>query len=249
MPDLSGDKVLDEIRTQGLDFPVAMVTAVEPDFDVLELGFDDYVVKPVDREELSTLVERLLELTEVRPDVQEYFSMRSKKDALESQKSQAELSDNSEYRELTNDIEIFGKKIISLAEQVIENSNRSLQSEDRTRIKDEILKWEQRAESVDEGDPLYQEAQERIQDLQVRLDREPNEAKRQLLEAVAEGFIAEGFWLDPKIQRALNLIFYDKYDDSLVVNRRPIETAAEAGGGAKFDASQQVRQLASQKLA
>jgi CheY-like chemotaxis protein len=47
MPDMSGDGVLDTIRSRGIDCRVGMVTAVEPDFDVLTLGYDAYVVKPV----------------------------------------------------------------------------------------------------------------------------------------------------------------------------------------------------------
>jgi len=47
MPGLSGDEVLAAVRERGIDCRVAMVTAVEPDFDILKMGFDDYLVKPV----------------------------------------------------------------------------------------------------------------------------------------------------------------------------------------------------------
>jgi len=101
MPDRSGDEVVEEIRARGFDCRVAMVTAVEPDFDILDLGFDDYVVKPVRREELLDVVETLLTRETYDSQLQEYFSLISKRAALETQKSERELADSEEYGELT----------------------------------------------------------------------------------------------------------------------------------------------------
>ena len=42
LPDGSGDDVLEHIRESGYDCRVAMVTAVEPDFDIIDMGFDLY---------------------------------------------------------------------------------------------------------------------------------------------------------------------------------------------------------------
>ena len=60
MPEMSGDEVLEHIRDTGHDCQVAMVTAVEPDFDIIEMGFDDYLVKPILRDELLEAVQNLL---------------------------------------------------------------------------------------------------------------------------------------------------------------------------------------------
>jgi DNA-binding response OmpR family regulator len=105
MPDRSGDEVVEEIRARGFECRVAMVTAVEPDFDILDLGFDDYVVKPVRREELLDVVETLLQRETYDAQLQEYFSLISKRAALETQKSERELADSEEYAELTDRIE------------------------------------------------------------------------------------------------------------------------------------------------
>ncbi|MCF2239981.1 response regulator, partial [Halobacterium salinarum] len=59
MPDVSGDDVLDELRERGIECRVAMVTAVEPELDIIGLGFDDYLQKPVDRDTLLETVGRL----------------------------------------------------------------------------------------------------------------------------------------------------------------------------------------------
>ena len=69
LPDIDGREVLDRLRADGLDCRVCMVTAVQPDFDILDMGFDDYAVKPVFQDDL--LVDRLQRLrpTVRRPNV------------------------------------------------------------------------------------------------------------------------------------------------------------------------------------
>ena len=105
MPGLSGDEVLEEVRERGIDCRVSMVTAVEPDFDIIEMGFDTYLVKPVQRDTLSETIEDLLTRNSYESGVQELFSLSSKKALLESEKSQSALADNKEYQELSERIE------------------------------------------------------------------------------------------------------------------------------------------------
>ncbi|WP_418284760.1 HalX domain-containing protein [Halorubrum sp. DTA46] len=101
MPGLSGDEVLSAVRERGIDCRVAMVTAVEPDFDILKMGFDDYLVKPVTSDTLRETVTSLLQRGEYDSEVQELFSLTSKKAMLEAEKSSTELADNTEYQDLT----------------------------------------------------------------------------------------------------------------------------------------------------
>ncbi|WP_248897581.1 response regulator [Haloplanus halobius] len=105
MPGISGDEVLETIRERDLSVRVAMVTAVEPDFDVLEMGFDDYVVKPLFREDLQRLVSGLLERDEYDQQLAEMFATASKLAALESHKTEAELAESDEYRRLKDEFE------------------------------------------------------------------------------------------------------------------------------------------------
>ena len=100
MPGLSGDEVLDEVRERGVDARVAMVTAVEPDFDIVAMGFDDYLVKPVTRESLIDTVNGLYGRSSYDSRVQELFAVSSKKAVLESEKGRAALEESEEYREL-----------------------------------------------------------------------------------------------------------------------------------------------------
>jgi len=116
MPGLSGDEVLSAVRERGIDCRVAMVTAVEPDFDILKMGFDDYLVKPVTSDTLKEMVVGLLQRGEYDTEMQELFSLTSKKAMLETEKSATELADNDEYQRLTERI----SELRSQADQSLE---------------------------------------------------------------------------------------------------------------------------------
>lgn len=106
MPDTSGDEVLKSIRDEGIDCRIGMVTAVEPDFDVLEMGYDTYVVKPItDPVQLRTLVESLLRRSTYSTDVRRLLTLSSKRATLEARIEQTELDDSEEYRALISEIQ------------------------------------------------------------------------------------------------------------------------------------------------
>ena len=105
MPDLSGDEALDRIRDEEYECRVAMVTAVEPDFDIIEMGFDDYLVKPVRREELNEAVQDLSDRAAYGERLREYYALSSKRATLDTQKSQRELDESEAYAELVEEIE------------------------------------------------------------------------------------------------------------------------------------------------
>ncbi len=100
MPGLSGDEVLERIRDRELGCRVAMVTAVEPDFDILEMGFDAYLSKPIRSEELHETVAKLLERSEYDALLQQYYALVEKQATLETAKSGAELAESEEYSKL-----------------------------------------------------------------------------------------------------------------------------------------------------
>jgi DNA-binding response OmpR family regulator len=118
LPERSGDDVLAEIQDGGYDCQVAMVTAVDPDFDVLELGIDAYVVKPVERDDLEALVSRLLARSLYSEEVQEFFALASKRATLETSKPAEALSDDDRYEELCADIEAKRDGLDALVEDL-----------------------------------------------------------------------------------------------------------------------------------
>ncbi|MFB6301385.1 MAG: response regulator [Haloferacaceae archaeon] len=100
MPDLSGEDVLEEIRARGHDCRVAVVTAVEPDVDVVGMGFDDYLIKPVSKAELRRTVRQLCAVHDYDDLLQEYFALASKTATLEANVGAAELDGNADYERL-----------------------------------------------------------------------------------------------------------------------------------------------------
>ena len=111
MPGLSGDTVLDVIREEALDCRIAMVTAVEPDFDILEMGFDDYLVKPVSEADIKAVVDQLLLRSTYDEQLQRFFALASKRSVLEAQKSRAELLASEEYARLEDELAVMQAKV------------------------------------------------------------------------------------------------------------------------------------------
>lgn len=120
MPGLSGDEVLAAIQERDVSCQVAMVTAVEPDFDVLSMGFDDYLVKPVARDDLFDTVDDLERRGTYDSGVQEMFSLASKKGVLEAEKTDSELAENEEYQELEHRLESLREKLDTTIESMDE---------------------------------------------------------------------------------------------------------------------------------
>jgi len=105
MPGLSGEDVLERIRHAAYDCRVAMVTGVRPTTDVVELGFDEYLLKPVDREDLRSTVETLLDRSEYDDKLQELYSLMSKRALLESEAEDGSVELDDSYEQLVDRIE------------------------------------------------------------------------------------------------------------------------------------------------
>jgi len=99
--------VLTAIREAGYDARVAMLTAVEPDVDIVDMLFDDYKTKPVMKAELCALVEVLLRRAEFDERSQEFFALASKKAALEA----AGNAGTEEYEELIDRVETVREQV------------------------------------------------------------------------------------------------------------------------------------------
>jgi DNA-binding response OmpR family regulator len=100
MPKVSGDEVLSTIRDRGLDTRVVMITAVDPDFDIVDMHFDDYLCKPVQKEDLVAAIEQQLTAGRYDDRLTEYLEVTSKVALLEAEKTEAELADSEEVARL-----------------------------------------------------------------------------------------------------------------------------------------------------
>jgi DNA-binding response OmpR family regulator len=100
MPQVSGDDVLSTIRERGLDIRVIMTTAVDPDFDIVDMPFDDYLCKPVQKEDLVAAIEQQLTANRYDDQLTEYLEVTSKIALLEAEKTDTELDASEEVTEL-----------------------------------------------------------------------------------------------------------------------------------------------------
>lgn len=104
MPDRSGGAVLEEIRARNVDCRVALVMPDDPDFDIVTVDCDDYVVEPVDRDELVDTVDRLALLEEYDETRRELGTLRVRRNVLEFENRPSALEESAEFRELEDRI-------------------------------------------------------------------------------------------------------------------------------------------------
>jgi DNA-binding response OmpR family regulator len=97
MPGMSGDEVLDELEQRDFDGRVIMVTAIDPGFDVLDMPFDDYLCKPLEREDLRAAVTQQCRVLGYET-LGEYFSVESKRSILDAELPADEREENEEYQ-------------------------------------------------------------------------------------------------------------------------------------------------------
>jgi DNA-binding response OmpR family regulator len=126
MPDLHGDMVLVSIRDAGFDCPVALVTAVDPAFDIVGKGFDDYVRKPVSRETLVGTVETLVDRDSYEALVRELSSKRVRRNVLRAEKTGAELASNEAFVRLEREIERLERRLERRRDRVVPSQRTSV---------------------------------------------------------------------------------------------------------------------------
>ena len=115
MPGMSGDEVLERLADRGFDGRVIMVTAVDPGFDVLDMPFDDYLCKPVEREDLRTAIDQQCAVLGYEL-LGAYFSAESKRAVLEVELPEAERADDPRYSDVEETTRRLGRRIRRLLE-------------------------------------------------------------------------------------------------------------------------------------
>lgn len=114
MPELSGDEVLAKLAERGIDLQIAMLTAVEPERDIVDLPFDEYKIKPVTRDQLRALVRVLIERAKYDKRSQEFFSLAVKKATLEAVNEHG----SDEYRHVSEQLEEIREGLDTTLEEV-----------------------------------------------------------------------------------------------------------------------------------
>jgi CheY-like chemotaxis protein len=112
MPKMSGDEVLEQIRERELKTRVIMVTAIDPDLGVLDMPFDDYLSKPVDRADLLAAVDQQCQVLAYEL-LGEYFRLESTRAVVDAQVSPTERDD--ELADLEARLAVLEERIRALS--------------------------------------------------------------------------------------------------------------------------------------
>lgn len=100
MPGMSGDEVLGELQERGHDPMVAMVTAVDPDVDIIDARIEEYLLKPIEQDDLTRTVEKLLGLRDISEVKRELSEKLVKRNVLRVERSAEELAGIDEFAQL-----------------------------------------------------------------------------------------------------------------------------------------------------
>jgi len=100
MPGMSGDELLETIRADGFDCRVVMITAVDPDTNIIGMQFDEYLVKPVSEQKLHEVVDRMLTRDHLDQQIQRMVNVASRLATLETKLDYEQLERSEEYDQL-----------------------------------------------------------------------------------------------------------------------------------------------------
>jgi DNA-binding response OmpR family regulator len=84
MPGMSGDDVLSALAERGYYGRVVMVTAVDPGIEVLDMPFDDYLCKPVGREDVRAVIDQQRRILAYET-LGTYFGAEARRTVLEAE--------------------------------------------------------------------------------------------------------------------------------------------------------------------
>lgn len=103
MPHLSGDEALERIRAQDSSTRVAMMTALEPDLDIVDLDFDMYLEKPVERQEVIDTTKTLLERADYSQELRALYALSNKIAELRAKYPEETLADDERFHRLVEE--------------------------------------------------------------------------------------------------------------------------------------------------
>lgn len=87
------------------------MTAVQLDYAIIELGFDDYLTKPVSYSALHSVVEALLTQSTYEQTLQQYYAAVATRAAIDAERPPAELADDDRSAELIAEIEAIESEL------------------------------------------------------------------------------------------------------------------------------------------
>ena len=126
MPGLSGDEVAGRLDENGCDAQVVMITAVSPSPEIAALPVDDYVIKPMEKEQLRSIVETAALVRTYDDDITELLALTARQQALEKEVPADELETSEEFSRLVTRIADVQDSIDDTIEELWSQSDTDL---------------------------------------------------------------------------------------------------------------------------
>jgi len=114
LADPPAEELLGRIHARRPDCQVGLLSGVSVGDDVHRLDIDEYVPRPLTREELRESVARLVDHGAVEGAVETYLSLVARRRRIEERRDDADLADDERYRELTGEIAARRRQIDTL---------------------------------------------------------------------------------------------------------------------------------------
>jgi CheY-like chemotaxis protein len=117
MPGMKGDEVLRHIHQWGSSCRVIIVSAVDPDIELIDTHFSQYLKKPVRKEELHEAIESVLLVDQYEDLVEKHYDAVERYSVLQDIFTRAELEESDEFLELKEEISDLRKEINTTVER------------------------------------------------------------------------------------------------------------------------------------
>ena len=114
-----GDSIAERIKEMFPGIEIVMITAVEPDTGIMDMEVDDYLVKPVERDELEKAIQRSISRSSTSSEKRKLLSMMAKKAALDKKVT---IEDRESYEKLSEEIEEMKEKL-DVTEEIMSQMN------------------------------------------------------------------------------------------------------------------------------
>ncbi|MFB6187472.1 MAG: response regulator transcription factor [Halobacteriaceae archaeon] len=85
LPDISGDKLVSDIRSSDITCSVVFISSVSPDSNIIGVDIDDYMTKPVSQEKLLNVLNRVFNRHRYNRQVQFYLALLTKRVRLDTE--------------------------------------------------------------------------------------------------------------------------------------------------------------------
>lgn len=110
LPDSSGEQVSDKIDNV-YDCSIMFTTAHDPEVDIIDMSVDEYLIKPVSKDELLDTASKIIERKELTDMEKRLHSLEAKKEVLEEEKNISLLEEREEYKRLLDKISELRDKV------------------------------------------------------------------------------------------------------------------------------------------